>query len=131
MNIKNTLLLFIATCAVSLSVWTYIQAQGETISVCVGKTGAMYMVGEGFRQQDCRRNERLMSWSITGPQGPQGEKGDPGTTLSADDFYLTRHGPFEITRSQYSTFGIGCTSPDDIAIAGGPDILNATGGAKY
>ena len=36
------------------------------------------MVGEGFKRADCKRNDRLVSWNIEGPQGPQGVQGSQG-----------------------------------------------------
>ncbi|KKW21601.1 MAG: hypothetical protein UY62_C0021G0009 [Parcubacteria group bacterium GW2011_GWF2_50_9] len=42
-----------------------------------------------------------------------------------------RHEPFEVQRNQTNTFGIGCENSNDVAIAGDPDILNATGGAIH
>jgi len=38
----------------------------------------MYMVGEGFKSADCKDNDQLISWNVTGPQGPQGLQGIPG-----------------------------------------------------
>jgi len=38
----------------------------------------MYMVGEGFKSADCKDNDQLISWNVTGPQGPQGIPGVPG-----------------------------------------------------
>ena len=62
----------------SLISWTLAQAAGETITVCVKKGGAMYMVGEGLKRADCKDNDQLLSWNVTGPQGPQGLQGIPG-----------------------------------------------------
>ncbi len=62
----------------SLISWTLAQAAGETITVCVKKGGTMYMVGEGFKRADCKDNDQLLSWNVTGPQGIQGLQGVPG-----------------------------------------------------
>ncbi|TSC69148.1 MAG: Collagen triple helix repeat-containing protein [Parcubacteria group bacterium Gr01-1014_66] len=71
--------LFLLLVAVAgFSFWKYTRAAGETITVCVKKGGAMYMIGEGFRRADCKKNELLVSWNMEGPQGPKGDKGDEG-----------------------------------------------------
>ena len=38
----------------------------------------VYVIGAGFRREDCRRNESLLTWNTQGIQGPQGEKGEKG-----------------------------------------------------
>lgn len=58
--------------------WGYSQAYGNTIEVCVKNNGAVFMIGYGFKKTDCLKNEKLVSWNITGPQGPKGEKGPIG-----------------------------------------------------
>jgi len=67
-----------------LGLWAYTKANGEEITVCVRRNGLMYVIGEGFRSTECRRNETLLSWNTqgekgdTGEQGEKGEKGDDG-----------------------------------------------------
>lgn len=55
----------------------YSQVGGD-ITVCVKKSGAMFMIGEGFKRADCKDNEQLVSWNMQGPTGPKGDKGEPG-----------------------------------------------------
>lgn len=62
----------------ALGLWTYTRADGDTISICVRKSGLVYVVGQGFRREDCRRNESLLTWNIQGPPGPLGPEGPQG-----------------------------------------------------
>jgi hypothetical protein len=50
----------------------------ESLTVCVKNNGAMYVVGEGFRKADCKKNDRLISLDLQGPKGDKGSKGDKG-----------------------------------------------------
>jgi hypothetical protein len=61
-----------------VGLWNYGQAAGNGVEVCVRKNGAIFMIGDGFKRADCLKNEKLISWNITGPQGPKGDKGDQG-----------------------------------------------------
>src|SRR3989344_4512667 len=80
-----------AVIGLTVGLWSYSQAsEGGTISICVKKSGLVYVIGAGFRREDCKKNESLLTWNtqgiqgpkgdtgIAGPQGPQGEKGDKG-----------------------------------------------------
>lgn len=62
----------------SLLASTVAGADGPTITACVKKDGAMYLVGESFRRDDCRGTDKLISWNVAGPQGPQGVAGAAG-----------------------------------------------------
>lgn len=105
----------------------YAQNSG-TISACVEKDGEIYLVGKDYKEKKCARGDKSLSWNIEGLQGPKGETG-PG--FSAGDFYIMSHGPFQVNKNEVSSFGVGCEDTDDIAIAGGPDLLNASGGLIY
>jgi len=72
--------LIVGVASFSFISWALAREAGETITVCVKKGGTMYMVGEGFKSADCKDNDQLISWNVTGPQGPQGLQGVPGTT---------------------------------------------------
>jgi len=80
---KKIMVLFIGLSLV-LGLWAYTKANGEEVTVCVGRNGLMHVIGEGFRRTECRRGETLLSWNTqgekgdTGEQGEQGEKGDKG-----------------------------------------------------
>lgn len=69
---------------IALGTWTYIQAEGGVITVCVNNDGTMNMIGTGFRKAHCDHSQQLISWNIhglkgdTGPQGPAGPQGHDG-----------------------------------------------------
>jgi len=48
------------------------------VSVCVKKSGLVYVIGKEFRKQDCKKNDSLLIWNIQGPQGQKGDKWDTG-----------------------------------------------------
>ena len=68
----------IGVVALSLFISPAVRAENLTITVCVKNNGAMYLIGESFVREDCRRTDRLLSWNIAGPQGPQGVAGVAG-----------------------------------------------------
>ena len=71
----------ISVIALMIGLWSYSQAASEgTISICVGKNGLVYILGTGFRRENCRNNESLLTWNAQGVQGPKGDKGDKGDT---------------------------------------------------
>jgi hypothetical protein len=65
-----------------LGSWAVARAEGTMITICVKDNGKVYVIGEGFREADCRGRDQLLSWNIdggpAGPAGPQGEPGEPG-----------------------------------------------------
>ncbi|MCK5027397.1 MAG: collagen-like protein [Candidatus Pacebacteria bacterium] len=77
---KPSLILLISVISFSIffGLWTFSQAQGQEISLCVRKSGVAYVVGEGFQKQECHKNEKLLTLNIQGPQGPQGVQGESG-----------------------------------------------------
>jgi len=82
MNMKKTILISVgclSAVALIIGLWTYSQANENTaISVCVKKSGLVFVVGDGFRREDCKKNESLLTWNIMGPKGQKGDKGDKG-----------------------------------------------------
>lgn len=81
MRMKNKLLrssFYIAAPAAILGVafivglWSYSRATGDEITVCVKRNGMVYVIGEGFKNAKCQKNETLLSWNIQGPPGPSG-----------------------------------------------------------
>jgi len=53
----------------------------ESITICVKNSGLIYVVGQGFRRTDCKKNDKLFDInvdSINGKEGPIGPKGDNG-----------------------------------------------------
>lgn len=63
--------------------WGHSRATGETITVCVKKTGLVYVIGEGFKRTDCKPGDTLLSWNTEGPTGPQGPQGLQGPAGAA------------------------------------------------
>ena len=63
-----------------LGSWAFVHAEGTTISVCVRHSGAVYVIGAGFRREDCRDSDQLLTWNVQGPAGPQGPAGATGPT---------------------------------------------------
>jgi hypothetical protein len=78
MNKKSLMLVLVGFTVFFAGAWSYTRAEGEQISVCVKKSGLVYVIGDEFRRQDCKKNDSLLSWNITGTQGPKGDKGDKG-----------------------------------------------------
>jgi hypothetical protein len=84
----------IAVCLGSAVAFGAIPSAGGTISACVKKSTRTLRVIDAARQT-CRRSERLLTWSQSGPQGPAGApgrdgaagpKGDPGTSTATFAF---------------------------------------------
>jgi len=77
---KRTHLLGAAVLALVLGLAGYssLRAAGDTITVCVKRSGLVYVIGDGFRRSDCRPNDSLLSWGSEGTPGPQGEQGPQG-----------------------------------------------------
>ena len=59
-------------------VWGYTNALGEQITLCVKKSGFVYVIGQDFKQEECETDDFLLSWGAPGPQGPEGEIGLQG-----------------------------------------------------
>jgi hypothetical protein len=57
--------------------WAYAGLATSTINVCVSKIGLVRVIPDG-QPVKCMKNEKLLSWNNTGPQGEQGPKGDQG-----------------------------------------------------
>lgn len=81
-NYENAKILYVLAGAVIAAAGlfayrAYSQAGGD-ITVCVKKSGAMFMIGKGFKRADCKGNEQIISWNMRGPKGEKGDKGDPG-----------------------------------------------------
>lgn len=75
---KNKILFFGGITVLIGVLWTYTQATGDEITVCVNKSGVVHMVGEGFRRADCKNNETLVTWNVQGPKGDKGDQGEQG-----------------------------------------------------
>jgi hypothetical protein len=55
-----------------ICIYTYVDATGEQITVCVKKNGALHIVNSST---ECAKGVNILSWNI---QGPKGDKGDVG-----------------------------------------------------
>lgn len=75
LNKNGLILLSIFVIFVGLVAAAYTQAAGGEITVCVKKSGVVYVIGNDFKRAECKRNDTLLTWNI---QGPKGDKGDPG-----------------------------------------------------
>jgi hypothetical protein len=86
---KNFAFITVFVLGVILSGVIYARAVGGEIQACVNSSGALYIIGEGFKKTTCGKGEQLISWNQQGPQGeqgiqgeqgPKGDKGEPGTS---------------------------------------------------
>ncbi len=68
------------------SIYSYAQAGGTTITICVRHNGTVAVVGAGFRSDDCRGSSQLLSWNIQGPTGPPGPIGPQGPAGAGGSF---------------------------------------------
>lgn len=75
---KIKILVFVGVFALIAALWTFTRAAESEITVCVKKSGAVYVIGDDFRRADCKKNDKLLTWNIQGPKGDKGDKGDQG-----------------------------------------------------
>lgn len=66
--------------AVGLGGYLYTRAAGDVITICVRRSGLVYVIGDGFRRSECRGTDQLVSWNSEGIPGPQGPIGPIGAT---------------------------------------------------
>lgn len=78
MKFHIVIIIGVASIGIVTGFWTYSRAAGNTITACVEKDGDLYIIGDGFKRTECKKNDTLFSWNIVGPQGPKGDKGDSG-----------------------------------------------------
>ena len=78
MNNKKFLIVSLLVITYFFGMWTYSRATGSQITVCVKKSGLIYIIGEDFKRTDCKKSDSLLSWNKDGIQGPKGDKGDQG-----------------------------------------------------
>lgn len=70
--------LYILTASILLAgTWAYAGLETKTINACVSKIGIMRIIPNGSPIQ-CQKNETLLTWNTSGPQGLQGEPGPAG-----------------------------------------------------
>src|SRR4051812_42653929 len=60
-------------------------ATPQSLTLCVKTGGVVFVVGEGFKKTDCKKNDQLISFSLseTGDKGPTGDQGAVGPTGAA------------------------------------------------
>jgi hypothetical protein len=75
---KSSILVFVGGIALLVGAWAYTQAEGEEIQACVNRAGLVRLLGYGFRGDECKRGETLVSWNQDGEKGEKGDKGDKG-----------------------------------------------------
>ena len=51
----------------------------DEVTICVKKNGVVYVVGDGFKKADCKKNDSLIVVN-SGAQGPIGPQGPIGLT---------------------------------------------------
>src|SRR3989344_5406013 len=72
-------IIFIVSIAILITGWYFVSANdSENITVCVRRNGAMYLVGDDYMRDECRKKDTLLSWHIKGDKGDPGEKGEKG-----------------------------------------------------
>jgi hypothetical protein len=58
------------------------------LTFCIKNSGAVFIIGEGFKKIDCKNNDKIISiyqngqpgeQGVAGPAGPAGPKGDTGS----------------------------------------------------
>lgn len=48
------------------------------ITICVTKDGTTHMIGNNFKRDDCKKNEKLVTFNVQGPKGDTGAMGLKG-----------------------------------------------------
>lgn len=137
-NYKRILVVFAATAVIAtLAWWGLAKAEGTMITICVKNNGSVYVIGEGFRRADCRRNDQLLSWNVsgvpgpqgpTGPTGPQGPSGNDGASGALGA--IGPVGPQGPAGNDGAPGATGLTGPQGPAGSGGGRITR-TGGDIY
>jgi uncharacterized protein (TIGR02145 family) len=56
----------------------HVKAANSIVEICVKKSGFVYVVGEGFRRNDCTKSDKLITINTEGIQGPKGDTGATG-----------------------------------------------------
>lgn len=75
MKINKFVLLFLGLIVIFAGTWSYLKAEGNEITACIKKDGSLYIPSVG---SNCKGQDTILTWNITGPQGPKGDKGDKG-----------------------------------------------------
>jgi hypothetical protein len=74
--------MFVASAIIATSVPYALASSNDSMTLCIKNSGATFVVGEGFKKGDCKKNEQLVTVflhaGVTGPQGPADNKGPLG-----------------------------------------------------
>lgn len=121
--------IFVAVLVVTLGTTMFIHAQGEQITICAKKSGLVYIIGDDFKRTECKKNDSLLSWDMSGVQGPKGDIGPQGIQGQKGDV-----GPQGIQGPQGPAGASGAGSNPNHFISGnfaylpyGPYILKTDG----
>jgi hypothetical protein len=63
----------------SLGMVSFVGAASNEITVCINKDGEMHLVTTGYKKDDCKKKDNLLTWNIIGPKGDTGSQGVPGS----------------------------------------------------
>ena len=77
LSYKSSVYVFIIA-IIALGLWSYIQAAGNELTVCVKKDGTVHVIGPEYKRDDCKKNESLLTWNIQGQKGDRGDQGEQG-----------------------------------------------------
>ena len=77
MNI-NKFAVYVVGAVLFVGAWAYTQAVGDEITACVKKDGSVHIIGDGFKREDCKKKETLLSWNMKGEKGDKGDIGEKG-----------------------------------------------------
>lgn len=116
----------------------------ENPKYCVNYNGDIYLVGEIFKSNNCKKGDREIVFGTTstsagpqgepGPQGetgPQGEKGekgdkgDPGSTGSFTSLNITQVSTTSATTEQDHTVSVTCPNNQNV-LSGGYSVDSPT-----
>jgi hypothetical protein len=75
---RNLVLAGVLAAVVGLYGFSVTRATGDTVTICVKRSGLVYVIGDGFRRSECRGTDQLISWNTEGVPGPQGPAGADG-----------------------------------------------------
>lgn len=51
-----------------------------SVTLCIKNSGAVFVVGQGFKKADCKKNDQLINLNLKGAVGDKGQTGDKGPT---------------------------------------------------
>ena len=97
------------------------------VSVCVKQNGLMYVIGGGFQKADCKPNDQIFSFGLSGSDGPTGATGQQGPIGATG--MQGEMGPVGATGSTGLPGPIGATGADGEVGPQGPSGETGPSGA--